>query len=508
MRDLDRTAIERFGIPGVVLMENAGRSVAAEMFLRIPGLKLKSITVVCGKGNNGGDGFVVARHLANAGCRVRLVVLAKLKHLSPDAAIHAKSAEAIGRSGGITIRTVAGARGLASEPRPDVVVDAIFGTGFSGTPADIGGAAIRWINATGAYVVAVDIPSGVHGSTGNASGEAVRADLTVALAVAKTGNVVGAGYECGGTLVIGDIGMPSVLVARTKFPAWRVQQHDVAAVLPERPLRAHKYSAGKVFILAGSRTFTGAAALCAEAALRSGAGAVVLGIPASIHHVLAKKLTEVILLPLPENPDGTISGRALEETLTRCSWADAVAVGPGLGRNPETDELVRHLVSRVDTPMVIDADALTAMAGAVRLLRPKGPLRLVTPHAGELSRLTGVPAGTIDADPIGAAVDAARKLGCGVVVKGAPTVVTAPRREPMVNGTGNPGMATIGSGDVLAGLVAGLCAQGMELVSAAWAGVFVHGRAGDLAAARLGQRSMLAGDIFDQVPGALRSCEQ
>jgi NAD(P)H-hydrate epimerase len=302
--------------------------------------------------------------------------------------------------------------------------------------------------------------------------------------------------------------MPAVLVARTKFPAWRVQQHDVAAVLPERPLRAHKYSAGKVFILAGSRTFTGAAALCAEAALRSGAGAVVLGIPASIHHVLAKKLTEVILLPLPETPDGTISGRALEESLTRCSWADAVAVGPGIGRNPETDGLVQQLVSRVDTPMVIDADALTAMAGAARLLRPKGSLRLVTPHAGELSRLTGVPAGAIDADPIGSAVDAARKLGCAVVVKGAPTVVTAPGREPMVNGTGNPGMATIGSGDVLTGLVAGLCAQGMELFSAAWSGVFVHGRAGDLAAARLGQRSMLAGDILDQVPGALRSCEQ
>ena len=508
MRDLDRTTIERFGIPGVVLMENAGRSVAAEMLLRIPGLERKTITVVCGKGNNGGDGFVAARHLANAGCTVRVLVLAKPKQLSPDAAIHAKTAATMGRPGGITIRHVAGVRGLAAEPRPDVVVDALFGTGFSGSPAGIAGAAIRWINTTGAYVVAVDVPSGVHGSTGNAVGEAVRADLTVALAMAKTGNVVGTGYECGGTLVIGDIGMPAILAARTKFPAWRVQQQDVAAVLPHRPLRAHKYSAGKVFVLAGSRTFTGAAVLCAEAALRSGAGAVVLGIPASIHHVLAKKVTEVILLPLPETPGGTISGRALEELLKRCSWADAVAVGPGMGRNAETDALVRELVSEVDRPMVIDADALTALAGAGPTLRRRGSLRLLTPHAGELSRLTGVPPAAIDADQIGSAVQAARKLGCAVALKGAPTVVAAPGREPLVNGTGNPGMATIGSGDVLTGLIAGLCAQGMELFPAAWTGVFIHGRAGDLAAARLGQRSMLAGDILDQVPGALRSCEQ
>jgi ADP-dependent NAD(P)H-hydrate dehydratase / NAD(P)H-hydrate epimerase len=507
MRDLDRTAIERFGIPGVVLMENAGRSVAAEMLQRIAGLQRKTITIVCGKGNNGGDGFVVARHLANAGCRVRVVVLEKPNRLSPDAAIHAKTAATMGRSGGITMRHAVGPRGLAAEPHPEVVVDAIFGTGFSGTPAGVAGAAIRWINTSGAYVVAVDIPSGVHGSTGNASGEAVRADLTVALAMAKTGNVVGAGYECGGTLVIGDIGLPSGVMAKTKFPAWRVQEQDVAAVLPARPLRAHKYSAGKVFVLAGSRTFTGAAALCAEAALRSGAGAVVLGIPASIHHVLAKKLTEVILLPLPETPGGTIAGRALEELLKRCSWADAVAIGPGIGRNAETDALVQELVGDVDRPMVIDADALTAMAGGGGTLRRKGSLRLVTPHTGELSRLTGAPAGAIDADPLSSAVNAARKLGCAVALKGAPTMVTAPGRELMVNGTGNPGMATIGSGDVLTGLVAGLCAQGMELFPAAWAGVFIHGRAGDLAAARLGQRSMLAGDILDHVPGALRSCE-
>jgi len=273
-------------------------------------------------------------------------------------------------------------------------------------------------------------------------------------------------------------------------------------------LRAHKYSAGKVFILAGSRSFTGAAVLCAEAALRSGAGAVVLGIPRSIHAILAKKVTEVILLPLDETGVGTLGRGAKDEALQRCAWADAVAMGPGLGRNPETDGLVRELVGLVEKPLVLDADALTAVAAEPHILKRRGSPCVVTPHAGELARIVPALSEQIAADPIGAARAASRRLGCIVALKGAPTMVSGPRAAVMVNSTGNPGMATIGSGDVLTGLIAGLCAQGADLWTATWAGVFIHGRAGDRAAASLGQRSLLAGDILEQLPGALRSCER
>ena len=509
MRKLDHEAITHYGIPGAVLMENAGRSFVEELARAVPGLPEKSVAIVCGKGNNGGDGFVIARHLANRGNRVNVYVLAGPGGISGDARIHLEIIRRMARESpaNVTIRHLRVASAFSRLRPAQILVDAIFGTGFSGIPSGVHMAAIRWMNNSGAYVASVDVPSGVHGTTGKAEGLCVRADLTVAMAFRKTGNTVGDGHEWGGALVVADIGMPANFIAKKVFDTFRVSTDDVRNVLPVRPLRAHKYSVGKVFVLAGSRSFTGAAVLCAEAALRSGAGAVVMGIPRSILEVLARKVTEVILVPLDETREGTIARSALAEVARRVAWADAVAVGPGLGRHAETDEVVRSVLDTCRAPVVLDADGINALVGALGVLKRRHAPTVLTPHAGELARLTGGSSVEIESDRIEYSRTTAKRMRSVVVLKGAPTVVASPAGPVYVNSTGNPGMATIGSGDVLTGVIAGLCAQGMGNVEAAWAGVFLHGLAGDTSAAALGERSVLAGDLLRYLPSAITTCE-
>ena len=278
-----------------------------------------------------------------------------------------------------------------------------------------------------------------------------------------------------------------------------------AAVLPPRARTAHKYSVGKVFVLAGSRSFTGAPAMCAEAALRAGAGAVVLGAPRSIHQVLARKLTEVIVDPLAETEAGTVALASAEEIDRRVEWADVVVVGPGLSRDPETDRLVQDTVSRCRKPLLLDADGLNALGQKPKRISKRKAPTVVTPHAGELGRLTGQPSAGVEADRVSSARDAAYQFRAVVALKGAPTVTAEPGGATYVNSTGNPGMATIGSGDVLSGLVAGLWAQGMDPLAATYAGVFLHGKAGDIAADCYGERSLLAMDICKHLPEAFEA---
>lgn len=508
MRRLDRTAIERFRIPGLLLMENAGRGVVERLELHTGPVDGKKVAVVCGKGNNGGDGFVIARHLLDRGALVHLALLAPRSAITGDARTNLGVLLALARAKhpSLVVARVRAVRDLRSAAGADIIVDAIFGTGFSGDVRSPYGPVIDWINARKAFVVSVDIASGVDAGTGSVGNAAVRADLTVTMALGKIGQYIGEGREASGLVDVVDIGIPRILFDRMPRPVLRVETSDVRSVLPVRPLRAHKYSAGKVFLLAGSRAFTGAPAMAAQTAMRSGAGAVVLGIPASIHRILARKLTEVILLPLPETPSGALAAGAVDAILERAAWADAVAIGPGLSLDPDTLDLVRKVLPLIGRPLVLDADGLAAVVDRPSHLTSRRAPTVLTPHAGELARLVGGSAGEIERLRLQAARDAARVFKCVVLLKGAPTVTATRDGNLYLNATGNPGMATIGSGDVLTGLVAGLLAQGLGPADAAWAGAFVHGLAGDCAARAVGERSVMAMDIAEAVPTALRQC--
>jgi NAD(P)H-hydrate epimerase len=509
MQLVDRAATRRFRIPGIVLMENAGRAFVDHLEKAVHGVEGKSVVVVCGKGNNGGDGFVIARHLLNRGASVSVVLLTRKAAIRNDAAAHLKILLAFAPHvpDRLVIRESPGSFRSPSAGNPDIIVDAIFGTGFDGIPSGVYTSAITWINRQRAFVASVDIPSGVHGATGDAEGAAVRADLTVTMGAAKIGHFLGKGSELSGRVEVVDIGLPHIPVKSAEKPLCLVEEKDIFSLLPRRPRNAHKYSVGKVFVLGGSRQFTGAPALAAQAALRSGAGAVVLGVPSSIHPVLSRKLNEVIVQGLDETPDGTLSSGSHDAIASRLSWADAVVLGPGLGRNPETDRLLLDLYRTCPRPMVIDADALTAIASLAKpALRRAGPA-ILTPHAGEMGRLLGKDSAEVERTRLDCALEAARKFHAVVVLKGAPTITCSPAGERVLNATGNPGMATIGTGDVLAGLIAGLVAQGLPPFEAAYAGVFLHGRAGDFAAEQYGERSLLASDVLNNVSRAVKTIE-
>jgi len=464
----------------------------------------RRIAVVCGQGNNGGDGFVIARHLANRGCDVRVLLLGRRSGVTGDArvnlAVLLKMAKF--KRSNLKLTEVGSVRSMAGARDAVIIVDAILGTGFSGRVHGLYRDAIVWINRQKAFVASVDIASGVDATTGAVEGAAVKAHLTVTMGVGKIGQYVGNGADQSGEVRVVDISIPPALIRSPAQPVYRVLAGDVRAALPVRPRAAHKYSVGKVLVVGGSRAYTGAPLMTAQAAMKSGAGAVVLAIPDSIHGPLARRVSEVIIARLPETPGGALGREALSSLLERAIWADAVAIGPGLSRNEETMELVREFVASVKKPCIIDADGLFAFRSDQTILRRRTAPTIVTPHAGEFGILTGVPLSALEQDRVGAARTAAMRMRTIVVLKGAPTVIAAPDGSVYVNSTGNPGMATIGSGDVLTGMIGGLAAQGMEPIGAAYAGVFLHGLAGDIGALRHGQRSLLATDIVESIAGA------
>ena len=507
MRRFDRAAMTTAGIPGLVLMENAGRSFVDILERTTGPFAGKKSVVVCGKGNNGGDGFVIASHIANRGGDVRVILLAGSRSVHGDAKTNLDAALRMSRlrGSGVHVAELAGGRKPNFPPRSDIVVDAIFGTGFSG---DVGGrelAAVNWINACGAFVASVDIPSGVDASTGTVGNAAVKADLTVAMGLAKIGHYVGEGCDRSGAVHVADISLPPSLLRAGKSPVFRVLAGDVGPMFPPRSRTANKYSAGKVLVVAGSRSFTGAPLMTAAAALRSGAGAVVLAFPSSIQHAIARRVTEVIMAPVRESGSGSFGPDSVAGVLEKAAWADAVALGPGISRDGETIAFVRELLVKLDKPVVVDADALFALAGESALLKKMKSPVILTPHTGEFAGLAGGTAADAERFRVSAARNAAGRFRSVLVLKGAPTVTADPGGSAYVNSTGNPGMATIGSGDVLTGLIAGFAARGITASRAALAGVFVHGLAGDIAAERFGAGSIIATDIAECIPAALSS---
>ena len=508
MRDIDRATIETLGIPGAVLMERAGLVVAHQAVALLNDQashgKQKSVCILCGKGNNGGDGFVVARELHNHGYSVQTLVFAAKSSLQGDAHTNRLVAEKLGI--GVTYQPTTRALS-ATLSNADLVVDALLGTGFTGPVRGPLATVIARVNAAGAPVLSIDVPSGLHADTGQTSGACVRATATVTIGAYKRGLLLHPGRELAGAVTVADIGIPPSIFAA--HPAGRhpagchlPEADDIRALLPSLRPTLHKSAAGKLLVIAGSRGLTGAAALTALASLRIGAGLTVLGAPESCIDSLAAKLTEVMMLPLPETTDGALSTEARSAILERVTWADAVAIGPGLGRSESTQALVRDLSGVIRRPLIVDADALFALFPEKK--RHMRASVILTPHEGEFSRMTGVGTADIQADRIGAAQSAARSLGVTMVLKGAPTIVARADGGVTMNPTGNPGLATAGSGDVLTGVIAGLAAQGLDPAAAALAGVWLHGRAGDLAAAEKGPRGMIAGDVLERLPEALQ----
>ena len=511
MKWCDETTIRAIGIPGLSLMENAGGAVARLVQDVLHDVRRKHVVVFCGKGNNGGDGFVVARHLSNAGVTVSVFLTSSPGALKGDAL---SNFSVLKKLAGRTIPPISIQRysrsALEKLPSIDCVVDAVFGTGFSGNVKQPLLDLIKWMNGLDVPVVAVDVPSGLNATTGEVGNIAVKATRTVTFGLRKSGLLLNRGREFSGKVSVADIGIPNVVTdSKTLSKTFLVRSSDVRHSLPQRPLTAHKYSVGKVFVIAGSKGLTGAAAMCALSALRTGAGAVLLGIPETVYPTMAKKLTEVMVMPLPATDEGTLSDKSFDVLLPKLGWADVVAIGPGLSLHPEAKTTVIRVVKEHQGRLLIDADGLTTLASeGIGILKKSKAEIILTPHSGEFGRLVKKSSSEVDRDRVEMPRTLAKQLKATVVLKGAPTATATAGGEVYINSTGNPGMATIGSGDVFSGIVAALWSQGCATDAAAYGGVYLHGLAGDLAKKKLGERSLLAGDLIQYLPDALSIVEQ
>jgi hydroxyethylthiazole kinase-like uncharacterized protein yjeF len=505
MRALDRAAIEGLGIPGVVLMENAGLRVVRALKAKFPAIAGERIVVVAGKGNNGGDGFVVARHLFNSGGRPEVLLFGAKEDVQGDAAVNL----AVAVKTGVPVTEVRTAaewkKARVGVFHASVVVDALFGTGLDKPLAGLFAAAVADINRSRAFKVAVDLPSGLSSDTSEIIGPSVEADLTVTLAAPKIAHIFPPAAERVGELVVAPIGIPPALFDRPELKLELVEEAAVRPYFARRKRDAHKGSFGHLLVFAGSVGKSGAAALAGRAGLRMGAGLVTVATAAGVLPSVARTMAEIMTEPLAETPEGTIAAAALSRAAALLKGKNAVLIGPGLSTNASTAEFVLGLLPKIVAPCVIDADGLNIVASRMDVLgRLKAPT-VLTPHPGEFARLVGRTNDEVVRHRLELAPEFAAKHGVVLVLKGYRTIVAAPDGRVFVNPTGNPGMATGGTGDVLGGMIAAQIAQKTGVLDAAVSAVYAHGLAGDVAADRLGERSLVAGDLIKYLPPALKA---
>ncbi len=497
MRALDRHAINDLGIPGLELMERAGAAVAGEA-ARLLAAEPGMVIVLCGKGNNGGDGLVAARLLHEGDAAVVAVLPYAPDDLSPDA--HAMFDRAVEYGVNIVPEVTDGDLREAA-----LVIDALLGTGLTGAVRGEMAELIDRLNVAraGRGVLAVDVPSGVETNTGQVPGAAVRAEFTVTMGLPKPCLELFPAAEFAGEWAVADIGFPAEVVGGWLAIAEITELEQAAAWLPPRRPAAHKMSVGAALIIAGSFGMTGAAAMAATAAYRTGAGLVRLALPASLVAGLNATLTEVVFRPMPETRAGTLSNHGIDRLLDEVNGVRAVLLGPGLSRHAATAHLIRRLVPRIGVPLVVDADALTAMVGHDVLWRQRERPTVITPHPGEMSRLLGQPTEVLEADRIATAQEAARRFNAIVVYKGAPVVIAAPDGRTYVNPTGTPALAVAGTGDVLAGMITALIAQHVEVAHAAALACYAGGLAATRMSADIGLRGFTALDLIAAIPNGL-----
>ena len=508
MRKIDQDTIEGIGIPGIVLMETAGREIVRAIDCHYP--DAQRIGILVGKGNNGGDGMVIARQLAHAGRDAHIFLGSPSDSFTGAARTNLEIANNLGLH---IEETLADVSTHIKSHKCELLIDAILGTGLHSDVREPISTIINKINKLSIPILAVDLPSGLDADTGNPLGTCVKADRTVTIGLPKRGLLLHPGAELAGKLEIVDIGFPRQVIDAQNIKVNWTTEKGAANWLPSRASASHKGSYGRVLVIAGSTGMTGAASLTSEAALRSGAGLVTLGIPKSLNAILEGKLSEVMTLPLPETENGSLAKSATQSILEYAERTQSVlAIGPGLSQHPETVALVHQLIKEnteqgLELRLVIDADGLNAIAQAKELILLLDKEAVLTPHLGEMARLTDTQIPTLAADRISAAEAFTEKFGVTLVLKGAPTVTSHPRGEVWINSTGNPGMATAGMGDVLTGVIAGLMAQKVSSANAATFGVYLHGLAGDISAEAIGVHGLIAGDVLRAIPQALISLE-
>ena len=503
MREIDRVTIEKLGLPALVLMERAGVAVAAKARELSSGRK---VVLLCGGGNNGGDGLVAARDLFNKGYHVKVMLLAKADMLGPDCKKQYQIAKKMGVQ--VDFRTALNSADLHGA----LVIDAVFGTGLGRAVSGGMAAMFRFVNDSGVPVVAVDIPSGISSDSGEILGEAIRASHTVTFGLPKRGHFLYPGAEYSGHLFIEDIGFPAELLRSGSFRTESMFIDSASTILNGRLRNSYKGDYGHVLVVAGSRGRTGAAMMTAKACMRAGSGLVTLGVPESLLDIFQERVNEEMTLPLPDKGNGTLDEKALDAILEFSSQrADIIAIGPGIGVSTDTEKIVSRLIASSGVPLVIDADGLNSIKNSTAVLkRAKSPV-IITPHPGEMARLMhnesyGIR--EIEKDRIGIALSFAKGTGVYVVLKGVPTVIASPDGDAFINTTGNPGMATAGSGDVLTGIISSLAGQGINPLKASALGVYLHGLAGDEAAKIRGEHSLVASDIVDALPCAFSCLER
>ena len=508
MREIDRVASTQYQIPSLILMENAGLRVVEAVETALEGIDgEKRVLILAGRGNNGGDGLVAARHLLNSGVMVDTFLLGNPKELTPDATVNYSILEQLTERIYPLTEEEHLEQFVLALMNCDLVVDAIYGIGFRGQMPPLEARIAGMINRTAKPVVAVDIPSGVEADTGQVNGEAIRATWTVTLALPKPGFFCRSGADLIGMLTVGDISIPRPLLEDERLQYNLITEEMIRPFFAARQPDTHKGSYGHVLAIGGSVGMTGAVAMTCSAALRSGAGLVTAAVPESLLSLVELHLVEVMTRPLAETADKTVAPEAFLAIEDLLEAVSVCVIGPGMGRYRDALYTIEALLERVKTPVVIDADGLNALADNISVLKQRQTPVVLTPHPGEMARLTGLRVEEIQSDRVEIARRFAGEWGVTLVLKGHHTLVAGSNGDVFLNITGNPGMATGGSGDVLCGVISGFIAQGIEPQTAAAAGVYVHGKAGDIVRQSKGERGLAALDLVGAIPDILRDFE-
>ncbi len=497
MRNMDRRAIEEFGIVQELLMENAGQA-AYFTILKEFGIKNKRFVTFCGVGHNGGDGLVVTRKIFSNGGKVTVFVLGDRSRFEGAAK---QNFDIVNKLQIDVIDLQDAEMALETINQADAIVDAIFGTGLNRDVKGIYKEVIDLINASQKTVFSIDIPSGINGNTGQVMGSAVKADFTTTFGLPKTGNLLYPGFAHAGKLYVTNISFPPVMQNSARL---KIATNDLTP-LHERNKDGHKGNFGKVLFIAGSSHYLGAPYFSALSFLKAGGGLSYLATPANVAAFIGSKGSEIVFVPQQETEQGSISMKNKQQLLDFSEDVDMVIMGPGLSLNDETQTLVRELCLEIKKPLLIDGDGITAIAGNPECLIKRTAPSVLTPHPGEMARITGQNIDEITNNKINILQKTAQQLNTTIVLKGAHTLIGYPDQSVFINLSGNPGMATAGSGDVLTGTIAAMTGLGYPVNDAVRTGVFLHGFAGDLAAKLKGEDGLIAGDIMDQLPAALKS---
>lgn len=502
MREIDRLAIEKYQVPSLTLMENAGLGAVKILRQKFPHLSSKKIVVVTGRGNNAGDGFVVARLLRGSVRSMDVLLLTNLDEIRGDALVElCRYQEEGGKFFGFSESS-----SLLNEA--DIIVDAIFGTGLSKEVTGVFAEAIQKINQQRpkSFVYALDIPSGLSADAGKALGVAVKADLTATMGFPKWGLIQPEAYDFVGDLEVIDIGIPPSVLQDLNLPdekgEW-ITSEEIRTFFKPRPRSSHKGNSGHVLLIGGSETKPGAILMAGRAALRAGAGLVTVALPDRAFRKFPKNFLELMYEPLPSTSSGTLSRRGIKRLLSIMEEKDAIGLGPGMGVNTDTARIIEGVLRESQVPLVFDADALNSLSENRGVLEMIGRMKrkvILTPHPGEMARLQRTTIAKVQKNRPETARQFSKKYRLFLALKGYRTIMSTPDGKIFWNSTGNPGMATAGMGDVLTGLLTSLLAQGMELLPALLAGVYLHGRAGDRVAASLGDRGLMAGDLIEEIP--------